>query len=164
MKSSTIRSLFPNSKKDDTDPSSHLTKISIPDSITREVTKHSSHRAVLILSVLCVLLSSPSITPAVTETIATPNVAVVVVRQKGSILFEFNCAGCHRGGMNLIKESKNLFKDALDKNFNLDQTKIQTFVQTKMPHKLLPFSQTFTNDEYYDVTSYVLDQALNDKW
>jgi hypothetical protein len=56
---------------------------------------------------------------------------------RGSLLFETNCAGCHRGGANFIKESKTLQKDALEKYFKLDPSSIQLFVETKMPHKLL---------------------------
>jgi cytochrome c6 len=84
--------------------------------------------------------------------------------EKGTLLFETNCIGCHRGGANYIKESKTLQKDALEQYYDLDPVKIQTFVQTKMPHKLLPFQQTFQSNDYSDVVSYVLDQAINNKW
>jgi cytochrome c6 len=82
----------------------------------------------------------------------------------GSVLFESNCAGCHRGGMNFIKEKKTLQKDALEKFLSLDQPKVQDFVQNKMPHQLLPFKKEFSNQDYLDVTSFVLDQALQEKW
>jgi cytochrome c6 len=83
---------------------------------------------------------------------------------RGSVLFESNCAGCHRGGMNFIKEKKTLQKDALEKFLSLDQPKVQDFVQNKMPHQLLPFKKEFSNQDYVDVTSFVLDQALQEKW
>jgi cytochrome c6 len=82
----------------------------------------------------------------------------------GAALFQANCAGCHAGGMNFISEKKNLKKEALEKFQSLDQVKLQSFVQQGMPHRLLPFAKTFSDADYFDTTSYVLDQALNDKW
>ncbi|GKY95682.1 hypothetical protein MPSEU_000529200 [Mayamaea pseudoterrestris] len=82
----------------------------------------------------------------------------------GATLFQANCAGCHANGMNFISEKKNLKKEALVKYQSLDQAQLQQFVQQKMPHKLLPFSKTMTDENYFDATSYVLDQALNEKW
>jgi cytochrome c6 len=82
----------------------------------------------------------------------------------GATLFQANCAGCHAGGMNFISEKKTLRKDALEKYRSLDQVQIQKYVQQGMPHKLLPFSKTMTGKDYLDATTFVLDQALNDKW
>lgn len=84
--------------------------------------------------------------------------------ENGAALFQANCAGCHAGGMNFLSEKKNLKKEALEQYQSLDQAQIQKFVQQGMPHKLLPFSKTLTDKDYFDTTSYVLDQAVNDKW
>jgi cytochrome c6 len=84
--------------------------------------------------------------------------------QNGAALFQANCAGCHAGGMNFMSEKKTLKKEALEQYQSLDQAQIQKFVQQGMPHKLLPFSKTLTDADYFDATSFVLDQALNDKW
>jgi cytochrome c6 len=82
----------------------------------------------------------------------------------GVTLFQAQCAGCHGGGLNFINEKKTLKKEALEKYLSLNQPVLQGFVRNKMPHKMLPFSQSFTDDDYKAVTSYVLDQALGDKW
>ena len=84
--------------------------------------------------------------------------------QTGAVLFQANCAGCHAGGMNFMSAKKTLQKEALEKYQSLDQAQIQKFVQQGMPHKLLPFSKTLSDQDYFDATSFVLDQALNDKW
>jgi cytochrome c6 len=84
---------------------------------------------------------------------------------RGARLFEANCAGCHRGGMNFIKEQKTLKKEAMDKFLSTtDQDKVLSFLTDKMPHSMLPFKKTFSEQDYFDTTSYVLDQALGDKW
>jgi cytochrome c6 len=82
----------------------------------------------------------------------------------GASLFQANCAGCHAGGMNFLSEKKTLQKEALERFQSLDQVKLQAFVQKGMPHRLLPFSNSFSDTDYVDVSSYVLDQALNSKW
>lgn len=82
----------------------------------------------------------------------------------GATLFQANCAGCHGGGLNYVAEKKTLKKDALEKYQSLDQGKLKTFVQKKLPHNLLPFSKSFSDSDYTDVVDFVLDQALNEKW
>jgi len=82
----------------------------------------------------------------------------------GATLFQANCAGCHAGGQNFVAEKKTLRKEALEKFQSLDAEKLQSFVQKGMPHKFLPFSGKLSDDDYRDVTNYVLDQALGDKW
>ena len=80
----------------------------------------------------------------------------------GRELFQANCAGCHAGGQNFVKEKKTLQKEALEKFQSLEKEKLQKFVETGMPHRLLPLK--FDSSDYSDVVDYVLDQALNDKW
>jgi len=83
----------------------------------------------------------------------------------GATLFEANCAGCHRGGMNFIKEKKTLQKDALEKFIgSTEAVKIQNMVQKGMPHKLLPFAKEFSSEDYADVASFVSDQDIGEKW
>lgn len=84
--------------------------------------------------------------------------------ENGANLFQANCAGCHGGGNNYLAEKKTLRKDALEKFQSLDADKLQTFVQTKMPHTFLPFKKEFSDENYADAIAYVLDQAINDKW
>ena len=83
----------------------------------------------------------------------------------GATLFQNNCAGCHAGGMNFIKEKKTLQKAALEKYLgSTEPIQIQNFVQGRMPHKLLPFSKDFSDQDYLDVASFVSDQARGEKW
>jgi cytochrome c6 len=96
---------------------------------------------------------------------ASPAFAADADLLHGQQLFQANCNGCHAGGQNFMSEKKTLKQEAIRKyRGTLEQPEIQSFVQTKMPHKLLPFSQSFSDQEYLDVTSYVLDQAVGDKW
>jgi cytochrome c6 len=80
----------------------------------------------------------------------------------GATLFTANCASCHAGGQNVASEKKTLQKGALEKYQSLDQAQLQKYVQNSMPHKFMPLK--FSDQDYKDVTSYVLDQALGDKW
>lgn len=96
--------------------------------------------------------------------VVVPAYAADADLQNGATLFQNNCAGCHAGGMNFMSEKKTLKKDALEQYRSLDQATLQSFVQQGMPHKLLPFSKTMSDQDYFDATSFVLDQALNDKW
>lgn len=82
----------------------------------------------------------------------------------GATLFQANCAGCHAGGQNLLSAKKTLEKAALEKYLSTNQAEIQNFVQNGMPHKFLPMKTPFADKDYVDVTSYVLEQALDDKW
>jgi cytochrome c6 len=100
---------------------------------------------------------------AIVLTTAAPALAANADLNHGATLFTNNCAGCHLGGLNYVKEKKTLQKDALEKYQSLDQAQLQKFVQTGLPHKVFAFK--FSEDQdYKDVTSYVLDQALGDKW
>jgi len=97
-------------------------------------------------------------------TTTSPVAARAAGGDAGAALFQANCAGCHAGGQNFIAEKKTLRRDALEKFQSLDAVELQQFVQKGMPHKFLPFGKQFSDDDYADVTKFVLDQALGDKW
>jgi cytochrome c6 len=99
---------------------------------------------------------------AIVLTTAAPALAADADLKNGVTLFTANCAACHAGGQNFMQTKKTLHKAALEQYQSLDQAQLQKFVQTGMPHKLLPLK--FSDQDYTDVTSYVLDQALGDKW
>jgi cytochrome c6 len=82
----------------------------------------------------------------------------------GAALFQAECAGCHIGGNNVMSEKKTLKKDALEQYQSLDATKLQAFVQDKMPHSFLPFHSKWSDQDFQDAVGYVLDQAVSDKW
>jgi cytochrome c6 len=107
--------------------------------------------AAVVTSALCLCLGSP---PALAADVA-----------QGQVLFQANCAGCHAGGNNYVSEPRTLRKDALQTyRGTVDATAIQAFVQTGMPHRLLPMKTAMDDTGYGDVVAYVLDQALGEKW
>jgi cytochrome c6 len=99
---------------------------------------------------------------AIALTTVAPALAADADLNHGAALFTANCASCHAGGQNVMTEKKTLHKAALEQYQSLDQAQLQKFVQTGMPHKFMPLQ--FSDQDYKDVTSYVLDQALGDKW
>ena len=126
------------------------TKSSNNNNIIRRKTSDVASAAVVILSF---------------QLLTVPVVSTAADIANGSKLFDYNCAACHRGGMNYVSEKKTLQKDAIEKyrkTTNVD--KIQDYIQNAMPHRFMPFGNKFSNDDYTDVVSFVLDQALNDKW
>ena len=87
---------------------------------------------------------------------------------QGGEIFVANCASCHAGGMNFIKEKRTLKRDALEKFVGLDQPSVQKFVTESARHKTLVFPRApggkLSETDYSDVTSFIVDQAVNDKW
>ena len=84
---------------------------------------------------------------------------------QGQVLFQANCAGCHAGGNNYVKEKRTLRKEDMQQyRGSTDQAVITNFVQNGMPHKLLPMRTPMEEKDYNDVVAYVLDQALGEKW
>ena len=91
---------------------------------------------------------------------------------RGSEIFTGNCAGCHAGGMNLIKEKKNLKKEALEKfiSSNLDRDEVKDWVMKSGQHQRLVFYKApsgngkLADADFADVTAFIVDQAVGDKW
>eukprot|EP00553_Chaetoceros_curvisetus_P001740 CAMPEP_0204613852 /NCGR_PEP_ID=MMETSP0717-20131115/1773_1 /ASSEMBLY_ACC=CAM_ASM_000666 /TAXON_ID=230516 /ORGANISM="Chaetoceros curvisetus" /LENGTH=113 /DNA_ID=CAMNT_0051626415 /DNA_START=16 /DNA_END=354 /DNA_ORIENTATION=- len=91
---------------------------------------------------------------------------------RGNEIFTGNCAGCHAGGMNFIKEKKTLKKDALAKFVSptLDTDEVNAWLQKSGQHQRTVFLKApsgngkLTDDDWSDVTSYVVDQAGGEKW
>ncbi|KAL3772006.1 hypothetical protein ACHAWO_008178 [Cyclotella atomus] len=81
---------------------------------------------------------------------------------KGNEVFSANCVGCHRGGQNFVKEQKTLQKDALEKYVGLDTDKVTKFFKNSFVHKVV--GGKLTDEEVNDVVSYVVDQAVGEKW
>uniref|UniRef100_A0A7S2KKB1 Cytochrome c domain-containing protein n=1 Tax=Skeletonema marinoi TaxID=267567 RepID=A0A7S2KKB1_9STRA len=83
---------------------------------------------------------------------------------KGSQIFTSTCAGCHAGGNNFLKEKKTLKKEALDKYVGLDETKIAEFFKKSFVHQNQAGGGKMSEEDVADVISYVVTQAVNDKW
>mmetsp|Transcript_97829 Transcript_97829/g.273900 ORF Transcript_97829/g.273900 Transcript_97829/m.273900 type:complete len:209 (+) Transcript_97829:77-703(+) len=88
---------------------------------------------------------------------------------QGAILFNNNCASCHRGGENMIQPAKTLQEKDLVKNLgSADQATLQKFFTDSFVHKLLNFPSVpggkLSESNILDVTSYISDQALGNKW
>ena len=83
---------------------------------------------------------------------------------KGSQIFTSTCAGCHAGGNNFVKEKKTLKKDALDKFVGLDEAKITEFFKKSFVHQGPVGGSKMSDEEIANVISYVVSQAIDDKW
>ena len=89
---------------------------------------------------------------------------------RGATLFTSNCAGCHAGGMNYVKEQKTLKKESLQKfiSADFDQSTIKSWLQSSGQHSRIVFFKMpdgkMKDGDWGDVAGYVVDQALNDKW
>lgn len=88
---------------------------------------------------------------------------------RGAILFNSNCASCHRGGENIMKPAKTLQENDLIKNLgSADQATIAKFFTNSLNHKLLNFPNVpggkLSETDVLDVTTYVSDQAMENKW
>jgi len=70
----------------------------------------------------------------------------------------------------MVKPEKNLQREALARfvSSDLSQAEIQQWVQQSGQHKRIVFFKMpdgkMKETDWADVTTYVLDQALNDKW
>lgn len=141
--------------------------------------KHSSHSTpgaavtsiARSLATTCILLTLPLIA------IPTPAFAASNDIERGSTLFFANCAGCHAGGLNFVQENKTLKKEALAKFVmgssgtspdDLNQATVQQWVMKSGQHNRIVFYKApggkLSEQDWADVTTFVVDQALNDKW
>jgi cytochrome c6 len=77
---------------------------------------------------------------------------------RGAVLFETHCAGCHAQGGNIIRRGKSLKQRALER-YHLDtQEAIAALVaQGKMP--MSGYADRLSPDEINAVAAYVLQQA-----
>ncbi|KAL7537741.1 hypothetical protein ACHAXR_008026 [Thalassiosira sp. AJA248-18] len=96
---------------------------------------------------------------------APPSMAVGGDIAKGQEIFNSanSCAGCHRGGQNFVKEKKTLQKDALEKFVGLDEEKVEAFFKGSFVHKS-QFGSKLSDQDVTDVVTFVVDQAINEKW
>jgi cytochrome c6 len=103
---------------------------------------------------------------------ADANAAENINVARGSEIFTGNCAGCHAGGMNFIKEKKNLKKDALERfvSPSLDGDEVKDWVMKSGQHQRLIFLKApsgngkLADADFADVTAFIVDQAVGDKW
>jgi len=113
-----------------------------------------------------VQLAAVTVSPLPATAAAEINVA------RGSEIFTGNCAGCHAGGMNFIKEKKNLKQEALAKfvSPSLDRDEVKDWVMKSGQHQRLVFLKApsangkLTDADFADVTAFIVDQAAGDKW
>jgi cytochrome c6 len=141
-----------------------------PESSTKLAAQNQSH-----FHQLSSWLSSPTIAAAPIISAATIFALTVVTSYpspataagdvtKGSQIFTSTCAGCHAGGNNFIKEKKTLKKDALEKYVGLEETKITEFFKKSFVHQNQAGGGKMSEEDVADVISYVITQAVDDKW
>ena len=83
----------------------------------------------------------------------------------GSKVFKDSCSPCHVGGKNLVVTEKSLSEEAIIRHLgSVDEATIKTFVQDGMVHRGVFAFGHLTEAEYTDVSSYITDQALENKW
>ena len=94
---------------------------------------HSPKLSIVAMSVLLQLALTFSLYPL-------PAQADIDI-SRGNELFTANCAGCHAGGNNYVKEQKNLKRDALTKfvSQTLDQTEVKDWVVKSGQHQRIVF-------------------------
>ena len=127
-----------------------------------EMSSLSSRTTSSFSSAATVLIFALTIATATLSSYPSPVIAGDIT--KGSQIFTPTCAGCHAGGNNFIKEKKTLKKDALEKFVGLDETKMTDFFKNSFVHKGPAGGGTMSDEVIADVMSYVLSQAVNDKW
>ena len=114
--------------------------------------------------------SATAASAALVGLLAFPSTAYSADIARGKEIFDNNCAGCHVGGANLVKPEKNLQREALARyvSSDLSQAEVQQWVQQSGQHKRIVFFKMpdgkMKEADWADVTTYVVDQALNDKW
>ena len=129
-------------------PLSHAIKNKQTEDI--DVTSNILKKAVTTFSILCIL-SSP--------------IDAHAEINHGSKVFNSNCAACHRGGMNVVNEKRDLKKETLEKYFKLNEDDIQKFLKTGSKHRFMAFPDgKLSESDYADVVDFVVDQAKGDKW
>jgi cytochrome c6 len=101
---------------------------------------------ILVLAILCLWtnISHPS--------------AMAADIANGSEIFEFNCAGCHINGGNIVRRSKTLKKQAL-KRYGMDSLEAVTAIVTNGKSNMSAYKDRLTAQEIQDVAVYVLEQA-----
>lgn len=73
-------------------------------------------------------------------------------------LFQFNCAGCHPNGSNIIRRGKNLQLKALKRNKLDSVDAIASFV-TQGKNNMPSYKERLSQPQILEVSHYVLAQA-----
>jgi cytochrome c6 len=89
--------------------------------------------------------------------------------QQGHVLFDANCASCHRGGLNAMNPSKTLLEADLVQNLGNSQPEtVQGFFSNSFVHKMMAFPTVpggkLSETNVVDVTAFISDQAKGNKW
>lgn len=88
---------------------------------------------------------------------------------RGSEIFSANCASCHAGGINVIKEKRTLKKDALEQYVGgYDVETIQKFLKESSRHQNQAYFRApggkLSLEDFDDAASYVSQTAFADAW
>lgn len=88
---------------------------------------------------------------------------------RGGQVFEANCASCHAGGINVIKEKRTLKKDALDQFIGgYNEETIQAFLRESSRHQNQAYFRApggkLSQADFDDAASYVSQTATADAW
>ncbi len=95
---------------------------------------------------LIIFLTTPALAISTTET---------------ETLFTNNCAGCHINGGNIVRRGKNLKSKAL-KKFGMDSTDAIAQLVKNGQYAMPAYKGRLTEQQIYDISAYVLEQAKHD--
>ncbi len=126
----------------------------------------------VVISIALTTATTTAVLPS-TASAATSNTAAI---ENGKVLFTQNCASCHLNGENVMNPKRDLKKETLLKFFGsaagttdvLDGQQIVSWIEKSGQHRRMFFPNVpngrMTNENYEDAISFIVDQALNDKW
>ena len=116
-------------------------------------------------------LSTIAIVSSSLHIILHPPAALAADVAMGRELFAGNCAGCHANGANFVKPSKTLQSDALARYVgSTDGEELKKWAMNSGQHRRNVYMKApggdgkLTEDEFGDITAFISDQAVGDKW
>ena len=88
---------------------------------------------------------------------------------KGKVVFESSCASCHKGGGNTVANEKTLTQDAMKQFIGHEgetagEKDIAKFTKNSNVHRGAMAFSGLSDADYANVSAYIYDQSMLDKW
>mmetsp|Transcript_34965 Transcript_34965/g.51123 ORF Transcript_34965/g.51123 Transcript_34965/m.51123 type:complete len:183 (-) Transcript_34965:74-622(-) len=116
------------------------------------------------------MVTTTTVAAIFASTFSFPNNAIAVGDiAQGETLFKDNCASCHVGGTNVVNEKRTLKNDALEKYIGgSNEESVKKFFTESLRHQKQVYFRMPgghpTDENLDDLVSYIVDQAVSDKW